>query len=253
MTIYPVFVPSKGRAEKLLTVNLLGDVPHSVVVEPQEYAAYVKHMPEANVICVDENDRGLAYVRNYILDMGRERGGWFWMLDDDISGFYRVEARRNVRTPAGVALGAAQEILEGHPAVVQGSLEYQQYSWSARKAYVLNGYCDVCVCIDADRASMLYFREEMDLKLDRDFTLQVLSMGYDTLRTSKVAFASPKNGSNTGGLHSAYAQEGREEAVSRHMTSEWGGDVCQFRKKKDGRPDVKINWGHFRRTPERIQ
>ena len=71
-----------------------------------------------------------------------------------------------------------------------------------------NGYCDVCVAIHAARAKRCTFRDACDLKLDRDFTLQVLAAGYETLRITQYSFACPKNGSNAGGLAPVYAIPG---------------------------------------------
>jgi hypothetical protein len=86
----------------------------------------------------------------------------------------------------------------------------------------------------------------VNLKLDRDFTLQVLSLGYDTLRTFKYAFSCPKNGSNAGGLQGVYQTDGEELRNSQRMCELWGAQVCKLNIKSDGRPDVKINWGYFK-------
>jgi len=252
--IFPIYVASKGRPEST-TLRLLQvqKIAHTAVVEPQEVDEYLAEMGDwqsprdewPKLTVLPKSNQGIAFVRNYILEDARQRGlSWFWMLDDDINGFFLVEKSRLVRTPAGEVLSAAQRVFRSVGRVGQGALEYGQFAWSARKDHAI-GYCDVAVCINVQRTAGLRYRKEMELKEDRDFTLQVLNSGWLTVRASHCAFAAPKNGSNAGGLSEVYAQNGREEEASKRMEKAWPG-ICRFEPKPDGRPDVKINWKAFR-------
>lgn len=202
---------------------------------------------------MQENNRGIAYARNFILDMARESGVyWFWMLDDDVSRFVVGRDKKNHQLPINVALMECQKILGGiartMPTLVQAALEYQQFTWSAagNKQYRLNGYCDVCVAMNAKVIPpTARYRGFVNLKEDRDFTLQLLSDGYRTCRFSQIGFAAPKNGTNKGGLYDVY-KNGTEATASRRMVEVWGDDICKTEIKPDGRPDVKINWKMFK-------
>jgi len=103
----PIYVPSKGRATTSKTIPQLPEEEEwSVVLEPQDVERYA--LPEKRVIVLPENDRGLAYARQFILAHARSKKlGWFWMLDDDISGFYRVVHGRNQRISLFEALSSA--------------------------------------------------------------------------------------------------------------------------------------------------
>ena len=245
--LWPVYVASRGRPE---TARLPEGVAVRLVVEPQEAAAYQAAWSGAEVLVLPERDQGLAYVRQWILEQARSReGGWFWMLDDDIERYYRVEGKRCVPCPAAEALWKAQRRFEPAGGLAQIGLEYQQFAWSAKRAEVVDSYCDVCVAIHAERAGWAWFRPETDLKVDRDFTLLLLAQGWHTARTTRLAFSAPSNGSNAGGLADAYAETGRETESVRALCRLWPGVVTPQRK-ANGRLDAKIDWARLR--PEKV-
>ena len=247
--ISPIYIASKNRRQGK-TMQLLSEagIDFDLFVETQDYSAYDRefgHRPGVHINILREDNRGLAYARQSILSYARTRKvGWFWMLDDDIDGFYLAEHGKTGKTDARAALEGAQRIFAEMPGVAQAGLEYQQFAWSANRAFVLNSYCDVAVCLHSERVGLVNFRPETDLKCDRDFTLQILAQGYRVVKVQRYAFSAPKNGSNQGGLKQAYDESGRELASSLAMVELWPG-VCEYREKPDGRPDVKINWRAF--------
>jgi hypothetical protein len=244
-----IVIPSKGRAGSAKTITLLieAGLTPTVFVEPQELEAYSREYGgKIHIHELAASDQGIGYVRQFILDHARkEKWPAYWMLDDDITGFFTVENGKTVRTPAPRVLDAAEKIFLGHFAVAQGALEYQQFAWAAKSPRKFNGYCDVAVWINVEKTRHVNYRRQMDLKEDRDFTLQILASGYNTMRASWCAFSAPKNGSNAGGLQETYQQNGREAEASRRMIAAWPG-VCSSHVKPDGRPDVKINWAAFK-------
>ena len=246
MSLFPIYIPSKGRP-KSPTAKLIGDSA-VLVVENQEVEDYRKAFPNAPIIILPESDQGIAYVRNFILTEARRSGAeWFWMIDDDITGFYEVIAKRCVRASGLKVLVGAEKVFSKRTNTAQASLEYQQYAWSSSRGYSLNGYCDVAVCINTKRSLMANYDESVTLKEDRDFTIQLLSQGYETFRTARFAFSAPKNGTNEGGLKSVYSRLNAETNAVARMISKWGSELCNNQIKTDGRRDVKINWRKFKR------
>lgn len=241
--ISPVYILSKGRAESATSPLLMhqSEIPHFLVVEPQEAHTYQANFPFSQVLVLPKNNQGIAYARNYILGLNES---WFWMLDDDIKGFFQRENKRMGRISSRQALESAESLILGVPKAAQGALEYQQLAWSTTKDYALNGYCDVCVCIHAGRVQGIQYRAELALKEDRDFTLQVLAAGYRTVRVQSYGFAAPKNGSNAGGLKALYEQAEREKLAVDRLCAAWP-DIVTAQVKKDGRYDAKINWRKF--------
>lgn len=247
-----IFIPSKGRSAPGMAktaINLTDQgLPFNLVVEPQEAEAYKASYSEANILVLEESNQGIAYVRNAILKLARGFGyGSFWMLDDDITAVYRQVLGKNVKSTFEDILGAAERLFYTIPEAAQGALEYQQFSWSAKKPHVLNSYCDVAVWIHVKRTLHVNYRPFVNLKEDRDFTLQVLFSGYNTCRASQLGFSAPKNGSNPGGLQEFYAQSGRELEAVKRMCSLWPEYVTR-QTKSDGRIDCKINWKKFKRA-----
>lgn len=248
MMLFPVVVPSKGRPMSPTLQGLrAAGIPYTVYVEPQDAQAY-RHAGWDALRVLEANDQGLPFVRRAILREAPPT--WFWMLDDDITAWHRTVAGRCVPTTPREALQGAQQYFAPHGQIAQAALEYRQFAWRAKQPYVLESYCDVCVAIHGARARSLTFRDACDLKLDRDFTLQVLAAGYQTCRVTAYSFSSPKNGSNAGGLAPVYAQAGREAAASQAMVRLWPG-ICTLKRKKDGRDDVAIDWRYFQRAKAR--
>lgn len=243
--IAPIYILSKGRADSCNTAKLLdhAGVPYTVVVEPQETADYADVIDPEKLLSLPDNNQGIAYVRNFILK--QNRGRWFWMLDDDISGFYVRGNKRVDRIDAQTALSESQRIIQSLKGVVQGGLEYQQLAWSTTKQYALNSYCDVCVLINGGAVGFTKYRDEIALKVDRDFTLQLLSSGKRTARVQIYAFAAPENGSNAGGLQATYQTGIREREAVNQLAAMYPGIVKPVIK-KNGRYDAKINWRHFK-------
>jgi hypothetical protein len=247
--MFPIFIPSKGRAKDSYLLNQLkSGVDHwFYVVEPQDFDNYCKIVHPNRLIALAFDNEGIASVRNKILEYCKKNSiPWYWMMDDDISGFYEVISKRNCKISLRDAIERAEQNIDKLSeklTIGQAGLEYQQYSWSATKKYRINSYCDVCVAINSSVNAQ--YRAEVNLKEDRDFTLQLITSGYSTVRISDLSFSCPKNGSNDGGLKPVYQNTDRESISNRRMVELWGSDVCQVVTKKDGREDVKINWKLF--------
>jgi hypothetical protein len=237
-----IVVASKGRPEGK-TFELLREsgLEAIIFVEPQEVAEYRACNPEHIISALDKSGQGIAYVRQQILEFFRvTTHPWFWMLDDDISGFFVSDGKKNARRTAHEVLSAAETLLTAVKDLAQGALEYQQYAWSAKKPIKLDTFCDVAVFVNVNRTRQLSYRPEVAMKEDRDFTMQCIRAGWRTARTSQLSFAAPKNGSNEGGLFDDYKAK-KEAATSQRMVEIWPG-ICELHTKDDGRPDVKIDW-----------
>lgn len=247
--IFPIYICSKARAGNapLLPLLIGENIKAVLVVEPIDFEIYSASFPQLQILALPENGRGLPFSRQFALEHSRRlKNEWFWMLDDDIKQFYKVENRRCVPVPARVALSEVQELAQKVPNCAQAALEYHQFAWSSTKDFVLNSYADVAVLFNLEKTRLANFRTDIKLKGDREFTLQLLSLGFRVIRSQQFAFAAPKNGSNKGGLHDIYAESGEEEKASRRVAALYGEQIANFFIKPNGRPDVKINWRFFR-------
>jgi hypothetical protein len=250
----PIVIASKGRPEAS-TLKTLADASLTalVIVEPQDADQYRK-ADEKNgwgneFLILPKSDGGLAFARDAALEaMRQRRQSWYWLLDDDISGFYKTIRRKTEKTRADEVLEEAEKrfALAGSQLGI-GSLEYQQYAWNAKTGQIaMNSYCDVAVFINTSTSAK--YRPETGLKVDRDFTLLVLSAGRTTIRLRDLSFSAPTNGSNKGGLYDEY-KTGIEEKHSRVLAELWPG-IVTYHKKPNGRPDAKIDWKFFKTKHE---
>jgi hypothetical protein len=214
-------------------------VPFTLVVEPQEYEEYQAEFPNFPFLIIPENDKGVTYVRNQILEVARGKElKWIWMMDDDIKSFHLTENSKTIKAGPAQVIFQAEACLKSIPNLAIGAMEYQQYAWAAKKPFVKNSYCDVAAFLNIELTRPLNYRP--DCKEDRDFVLQCLALGYNSARSSWTSFSVPKNGSNKGGLQDDYLA-GKEMAWSQNMIRLWPG-ICEMHVKKDGRTDVKIHW-----------
>ena len=84
-----ICIPTKNRLDKQKTLGLLKGYPRELIhlfVEPQEFEDYSRLYSEVcQVVNIQKDDQGIAYVRNFILDFCNEKKlEYIWMIDDDI-------------------------------------------------------------------------------------------------------------------------------------------------------------------------
>ena len=240
---YPILIASKGRANEsyLLSELRKSDREWWYVVEPQDEPDYRKLTD--NLIILPKNDQGIAYVRQFILELCKDKNTWYWTIDDDITQFYKTVNNRNQKSDMESALSFAESALaKTKRNIGQMSLDYQQMAWSSKKPIHWNRRCDVCVLINPKVPAR--YRKEVELKEDRDFTLQVLAAGYSTGLVSAYSIACPAIGMKPGGLQPLYQKQGKLNQSVKRMCELWPG-ICTSIIKKDGSPDAKIDWKVF--------
>jgi len=239
-----IYIPTKGRSEKCITADLFNEHLWSVnlVVEPQEWYQYHKKYQDLhNIIVLPENDLGITYVRNYIkkhaIDNVPQK--FFWMMDDDVK-FHEVI---NKKVKPAKDLNFLDKITnEGNTKYAQIGFEYQQFAWCQEKEFSENSYCDVAVAINLQLTKNIWYDEDVQLKEDRDFTMQCIQSGNKTIRYNTFCISCPTNGSNEGGLKQIYQQSGRELQACENMRNKWGENICNIQIKDSGRTDLKIHW-----------
>lgn len=249
--LFPIMIPSKGRAETATMPQLCENLPPSspwlLVVEPQDAKGYLERYPN-NVVVLPKNDQGLWYARNEVVSIARDlyskHFSWIWMIDDDVKGFYTVADQRCHPGSMQRVLQDAQEVFAAQPNVALAALEYQQFAWAARNTYKRNGYCDVVTALHLRRTAALRYRPFF--KEDRDFAMQVVASGLDTLRLTQLAFSCPAIGSKQGGLYNLYQDAEFLAESCRKMVAAWPPGYCQHVLKKNGMSDVRINWKRLR-------
>lgn len=238
----PILIPSKGRpaCDTVRLLNSLGNQDWGVFVEPQDRDKY-GFGPLVQVL--PENNQGIAYVRNYMIQWAKERKiPYFWMIDDDIQSIHWQDrkARRTVKfkqDPFPILNKHAELYLQQNH-FAQMAIEYDQFSWSAKKDFYLNQYCDVFVCINTEICSRYSYDPQAVPKEDRDFTFSLVKSGERVVRLSRFSFKTGGIGSKKGGLEEVY--KGDIKPALRHVMKKHPGYVSLV--DKENRLDVKFHF-----------
>jgi len=114
---YPIYIPSKGRAFRPLTINRLTEmgIPFFVVVEPcdaESYAPLVKR-DQLLVLPFENLGQGSIPARNWIWAHSRAIGARrHWLIDDNIVRFYRMNFNRRIPTSTSAIFAAAEDFTD---------------------------------------------------------------------------------------------------------------------------------------------
>ena len=227
------FIPSKGRPNTK-TYKLFEEVGIEVkhFIEPQELDEY--DVP--NKVSILNNDKGIGYVRNFMLNYARENE-YYWVLicDDDVTSF-GVYNGKTIKKDASIWFDILEKAKK-LPFELVG-INYTQHAWHEKTSYSINRkFAEVCVLMNIRKIKWDY-RPEFNLKEDRDFALQTIKKGNGVLRFNHFWFACPDVGSNAGGLQSEYRSK-KDEETAKKMCFEWHPFVTL--KRKGDRVDMKTN------------
>jgi len=225
------FIPSKGR-KSTKTYKLFEDagIEFKHFIEPIEIDEY--QVP--NKISILENNKGIGYVRNFMLNYARQNNyEWVIICDDDVVSF-GVYNGKTIKKDASIwneIFNKAKQL----PFELIG-INYIQHAWHEKQAYSINKkFAEVCVLMNIKKISWNY-RMEFDLKEDRDFALQTIKNGNGILRFNYYWFSCPDVGSNKGGLQDMYKSK-KDEDAAKKMCIEWNPFLTL--KKKGDRIDMK--------------
>jgi hypothetical protein len=228
-----VCIPTKGRYNTK-TYKLFIEHGFKVYhfIEPQDIQKY--DVP--GKIDIVENNKGIAYVRNFILDWAKANNhSWVLLCDDDVTSF-GIYNGKTVKRDARIWLDIYEKVKQ-LPFELVG-INYTQHAWHEKTKYAINKkFAEVCVLLHVEKIKWRY-RPEFNLKEDRDFTLQTIKLGSGVVRFNHYWFSCPDVGSNAGGLQDAYRNKKDEESAVK-MCSEWHPFVTM--QKKGDRLDMKTD------------
>lgn len=223
---HPIFIVSKGRADRCLTSRALHrlGVAHFVIVEESEFVDYSESLePSASVVVLDPqyqrgydscDDLGLTKgpgpgpARNFAWDHAVDSGAaWHWVMDDNISRFHRLN--RNLKVP--VADGAIFEAMEDFASRYENtSMVGPAYHGLTKQRdrlppYVLNTRIYSCNLIRTD----LPYRWRGRYNEDTDLSLRMLKDGWVTVQFNAFLQEKVMTGRMAGGNRTEfYAAEG---------------------------------------------
>jgi hypothetical protein len=235
---YPVFVPTKGRFEKPLTIRALDaiGVDFRAVVEPQEAEQYAPIAGASRLLVLPFSHRGLVATRNWIWDQAEREGAVrFWTFDDNIRTFYRLNHNKKIRVQDAAMLCAIEDFVDRYLNVAIAGCNYQWLAKQKQKIPPLEFntrvYSNMLIRTDIKDRHGAPFRNQGFYNDDTDLCLRVLKDGWVTLVFNAFLIDKMTTMSISGGMTPHYQGDGRlkmaQELADRHpdvarISWKWG-------------------------------
>ena len=132
---YPIYIPSKGRAERCLTALLFEKegIDFQLVVEPQEEHAYSSIFGKKRIIVLPFANLGSViparnYIKKYAIEKGYIR---HWQFDDNIRAIRRLYRGLRIPCDSGAAIAATEDFVDRYENVAIAGLNYQMFGIEA--------------------------------------------------------------------------------------------------------------------------
>lgn len=242
---YPIYIPSKGRADKCLTANALArdDVPFYLVVERAEQNVYARKYGSARVLVLPFSNRGSVIpARNWIKEHATADGfERHWQLDDNMAGFVRYWKGKKIPCESGVALRVCEDFTDRYENIAISGLNYRFFAASKIPPFFLNVHVYSCTLV----LNSIPNKWRGRYNEDTDMCLQVLADGWCTVLINAFLVNKKRTmvmgGGNTASL---YQGDGRLK-MSRELERRWPGVVETKRRFKRPQHHISHSWRRF--------
>ncbi len=248
MPRYPVYIPSKGRADCSYTARYLvgSGVPFYIVVEPQEAGAYANEFGHHRLLVLPFHALGLGSIpaRNYIWEHAKASGAErHWSLDDNIRYFYRRYKAKRLYCDAGIALSVCEDFTDRYENIAISGLNYDMFVPDKNRVAPLVINCRVYSC--SLILNSLLHRWRGRYNEDTDLCLQVLADGWCTVLLNTFVVKKIQTMTIKGGnAASLYKGDGRL-LMARSLERMWPGVVETDRRFQRPQHVVKDSWKRF--------
>lgn len=244
MPNYPIYIPSKGRADVCYTARIFArdEVPFYLVVEEQEHDAYASRFGEERLLVLPFKNQGLIAARNWIKAHATASGAVrHWQFDDNIREFRRLYKRRRLPVRSGVACRIVEDFTDRYTNVAISGFNYEMFVVEQTTPFTKNCHVYSASLI----LNEIPYRWRTRYNDDTDICLQVLSGGWCTILVSvvmvqKIATMHVKGG-NTDDL---YQGDGRLK-MARSLERQWPGVVTTKRRFDRPQHVIKSAWRKF--------
>jgi|TARA_R110001632_G_scaffold22542_2_gene64704 hypothetical protein len=254
---HPMYIVSKGRADTMITSRSFArmQVPHYIVIEPQDEADYEKALDNFNirkyvtllVAPFSNHGDGPGRARNWAWDHSLTIGATsHWVFDDNISDFYRLHKNERIRFESGVGFKVMEDFVNRYDNIYIAGPQYRFFVAPDQPypAYVANTriYSALLIRNDCKHRWRGRYNEDTDICLrvmkDGDVCLQFNAFLQGKCATQTVA------GGNTAEFYHAENVENEEFKESGYNTE---GTVNKSQMLVDMHPDVaRLVWRYGR-------
>lgn len=183
---YPIYIISKGRSESRLTSKALElmNVPYRIVIEPNEFKEYSKHIDKDKILVLPDNfselGKGGIPVRNWVFEHSIKEGHLkHWILDDNIRYFRRYNNDKKYIVTSGTIFKCAEDFTDRYTNVMLSGFQYSSFMAYNRQKRPFTHNTRIYSCILIDNS--LSLRWEGKYNEDSDLAIRVLKKGYCTI------------------------------------------------------------------------
>lgn len=253
---YPIFIPTKGRADSRLTIKMFDKlgVPYTIFIEKQDYKAYAEHVDKKKIHVVPHKNEGVTVTRNYMWDYAQQIGAKrYWSFDDNIDGLYRFN--HNIKIPCADAtvMAVAEDFVDRYDNVAIAGFNYFMFviRKCIRPPYQMNTrvYSNMLIQTNAKNKKGKPYRFATFYNEDTELCLRVLKDGWCTVLFNAFLIYKQTTMTMTGGNTEYYNKTDKrrefvEELIEAHP------DLVRITKKW-GRWHHQVNYSKFRQGLKR--
>lgn len=255
---YPVYIVSKGRADTMITSRSLTrmKIPHYIIIEPQDEKPYNEALVNFGlsdyvtllIAPFSNHGDGPGRARNWAWDHSIANGhDAHWVLDDNISDFYRLHRNERIRVESGVFFKVMEDFFDRYENLYIAGPQYRFFIAPNQKypPYVANTRIYSCLLIrnDCKHRWRGRYNEDTDICLrvlkDGDCTVQ-----FNAFLQGKIATQTIKGGNTDEFYHKEFV-ESEEELEGKRYNEK--GTINKSQMLADMHPDVaKVVWRYGR-------
>lgn len=231
-----VCIPTKGRAGNVKTLRIFDYNDIILFVEPQEIDEYSKIHDNCKIVNILQNDKGISYVRNFILDYMNEN---FVMVDDDITTIRKCEGVKCLTTTGKEILQYLESKINNYSCI---DIAHYNYSKPYRdKEYENFGVIRNFFAVNINKMKGFHFDSNVDGLEDLDMTIQLKTKKNSFLTSYK--FICTNDFKTPGGCEQIY-KESNEKRIKK-MIEKWGTSLLTPTYRKNKFFSFRINYKHY--------
>ena len=264
MNIDKIYIPTLGRVDNQITYNTLPDFLKKItylVIQDQELSEIKKNYPDANLIRLPNEIKGIARTREYIIRLAGKT--IFGMFDDDME-FIRRNINRKTLKKVGdksqtpMTEDDWKEMIEKVETWLNGDYTIAGMRMQGLpprdKEDIEFGKIQQVFYVNGNKFSPNTIKWDIQFSSDIYFILQILSQGGKTIMTDKFLYTHPNGFYSEGGCQT----EGRTTEIDwkciREVASRFPHTIkfTEDKYDRDGETSPKyiVNWKKAYKTTE---
>jgi len=250
---YPIYVPSKGRANACLTARFLDadNVDFHIVVEPQEHDDYASRFGEDRILTLPFSNLGQGsiparnWIREHSIEAGHKR---HWQIDDNCRGVRRLYKGKRIPCDSGIALRCVEDFTDRYTNIGISGMNYQMFVLNDTPTpFYLNCHVYSCSLVSNEMPHKWRGRYNEDT----DLCLQVLSAGLCTVALNVFMIDKMTTMKMKGGNSDELYQGDGRAVMARSLERAWPYIVETKRRFNRPQHVVRNNWKGFDTKLER--